>query len=58
MKRRVETIERVSKMTAKRRLAYLDENDQPQMLNELLAKPAVATRDPVAGTSCRGAPGA
>ena len=47
----VETIERVSKMTAKRLLTYLDENDQPQMLDELLAKPAVATRDPVAGTS-------
>ena len=51
MKRWVETIERVSKMTAKRRLTYLGGNDKPQMLDELLAKPAVATRDPVAGTS-------
>ena len=45
MKRWVETI------TAKRRVTYLSGNDKPQMLDELLAKPAVATRDPVAGTS-------
>ena len=37
-------------MVAKRRLTYLRGNDKPQMLDELLAKPAVATHDRVAGT--------
>lgn len=50
MKKWIETIERVSKMTAKRRLTYLGPNAKLQMSDDLLAKPAVATRDPVAGT--------
>ena len=49
MKRWVETIERVSKMTSQRRLTYLGGNVKPQMSDDMLAKPAVATRDPVAG---------
>lgn len=49
MKRWIETIERVSKMTAKRRLTYLGGNVKLQMTDDLLARPAVATRDPVAG---------
>ena len=50
MRRWIETIERVAKMTAKRRLTYLGQNVKMQMSDDLLAKPAVATRDPVAGT--------
>ncbi|KAI9061367.1 hypothetical protein FKP32DRAFT_1594529 [Trametes sanguinea] len=46
MKKWTETIERVSKMTAKRRLTYLGQNTKPQLSEHLLAKPAVATRDP------------
>ncbi|KAM5537859.1 hypothetical protein V8D89_008335 [Ganoderma adspersum] len=48
MKKWIETIERVSKMTAKRRLTYLGGNVKLQMTDDLLARPAVATRDPVA----------
>ena len=50
MRKWIETIERVAKMTAKRRLTYLGQNVKMQMSDDLLAKPAVATRDPVAGT--------
>ncbi len=49
MKKWIETIERVSKQTAKRRLTYLGQNVKMQVPDDLLAKPAVATRDPVAG---------
>ena len=52
MMRWIETIERVAKTTAKRRLTYLGGNVKPQMSDDLLAKPAVATRDPVAGKFC------
>ncbi|EIW54075.1 uncharacterized protein TRAVEDRAFT_132023 [Trametes versicolor FP-101664 SS1] len=48
MKKWTETIERVSKMTAKRRLTYLGQNTKPQLAEHLLTKPAVATRDPYA----------
>ncbi|PIL33764.1 transporter [Ganoderma sinense ZZ0214-1] len=48
MKKWIETIERVSKMTAKRRLTYLGGSVKLQMTDDLLARPAVATRDPVA----------
>ncbi|KAI1790396.1 hypothetical protein LXA43DRAFT_891223 [Ganoderma leucocontextum] len=48
MKKWIETIERVSKMTVKRRLTYLGQNVKLQMADDLLAKPTVATRDPVA----------
>ncbi|KAI0629663.1 hypothetical protein C8Q77DRAFT_1141583 [Trametes polyzona] len=48
MKKWTETIERVSKMTAKRRLTYLGQNAKPQLAEHLLTKPAVATRDPQA----------
>ncbi|KAI0700969.1 hypothetical protein C8T65DRAFT_656956 [Cerioporus squamosus] len=48
MRKWIETIERVAKMTAKRRLTYLGQNVKMQMSDDLLAKPAVATRDPVA----------
>ncbi|KAI0366782.1 hypothetical protein BV20DRAFT_971516 [Pilatotrama ljubarskyi] len=46
MRKWTETIERVSKMTAKRRLTYLGQNAKMQLADHLLAKPAVATRDP------------
>ena len=51
MKKWLETIERVSSLTAKRRLTYLGQNVKMQMADELLARPAGATRDPVAGAS-------
>ncbi|KAH9888368.1 hypothetical protein C8Q73DRAFT_794141 [Cubamyces lactineus] len=48
MRKWTETIERVSKMTAKRRLTYLGQNTKPQTADHLLAKSTVATRDPQA----------
>ncbi|KAI8978267.1 hypothetical protein BD414DRAFT_421946 [Trametes punicea] len=48
MRKWTETIERVAKITAKRRLTYLGQNAKPQLSEHLLAKPAVATRDPQA----------
>ncbi|TFK85784.1 hypothetical protein K466DRAFT_664258 [Polyporus arcularius HHB13444] len=48
MRKWIETIERVAKMTAKRRLTYIGQNVKMQMSDDLLAKPGAATRDPVA----------
>ena len=49
MKKWIDTIERVSQTTAKRRLTYLGQNVKLQMTDDHLAKPTVATRDPLAG---------
>ncbi|KAI0669428.1 hypothetical protein C8Q78DRAFT_977573 [Trametes maxima] len=48
MRKWTETIERVSKTTAKRRLTYMGQNAKPQLAEHLMTKPAVATRDPQA----------
>ncbi|TBU46639.1 hypothetical protein BD309DRAFT_888031 [Dichomitus squalens] len=48
MKKWIDTIERVSKSTAKRRLTYLGQNVKLQMTDDHLAKPTAATRDPIA----------
>jgi hypothetical protein len=50
MMRWLETISRVTKMAAKRRLTYLGNSPKPQIADHIHHHPIVASRDPKAGT--------
>lgn len=45
----IDTINRVTKMAAKRRLTYLGSSPKPQLSDHILNHPIVASRDPMAG---------
>ncbi len=49
----LETISRVTKMAAKRRLTYLGNSPKPQLADHIHSHPIVASRDPKAGECCR-----
>ena len=49
MNKWLETISRVTKMAAKRRLTYLGNSPKPQISDHIHSSPIVASRDPKAG---------